>query len=159
MSFWLFGWMLSLGFSKPKASLSLSQNRLRFPGLCTGYCLEFFNNCNELVPKLTNDTELIESRDAQEFCDKIKLSDKDYCFPELLVNPIFTGELARSQSSEDGCLCVEPLADNLRNPTFGTFSKDSSQRFYVLEQKGLIWIYTLPDWTKQDRPFLDIQVH
>lgn len=62
----------------------------------------------------------------------------------------------QSRTNAEGCLCVEKVAGNLQNPTFGTFSKDKSDRFYVLEQIGIIRIYA-DNWQLLPQPFLDIQ--
>lgn len=57
--------------------------------------------------------------------------------------------------AEDGCLCVEKVATDLKNPTWGTFVKDDQERFFVLEQKGYIWVYS-KEWTRSSQPFLDL---
>lgn len=132
-------------------------NPLRFPGLCSAYCREMFLQCPELVPKLTDDADLISAKNFEEFCGKIQLSDKDYCFPELLANPTLRGELSRSKSSDDGCLCVKKVAEDLSNPTFGAFHKNSTERFFVLEQEGKIWTYSVNTWKRNEEPFLDIR--
>lgn len=81
----------------------------------------------------------------------------DYCFPHLLSNHKLTQSLGRVQSDKDGCLqlCLEEVANGLRNPLAMVHANDGTHRFFVAEQVGLVWTY-LPDHSKLETPFLNI---
>lgn len=57
----------------------------------------------------------------------------------------------------DGCLqlCLEEVANGLRNPLAMVHANDGTHRFFVAEQVGLVWTY-LPDRSRLERPFLNI---
>ncbi len=48
----------------------------------------------------------------------------------------------------------EPVAENLTNPLYLTTAEDGTDRMFVLEQAGRVWI--VEDGQKLDTPFLDI---
>lgn len=81
----------------------------------------------------------------------------DYCYPHLLSNQKLTKNLGRVQADSDGCmqLCLEEVANGLRNPLAMVHANDGTHRFFVAEQVGLVWTY-LPDRSKLERPFLNI---
>lgn len=81
----------------------------------------------------------------------------DYCYPDLLSNQKLSQDLGRVKSDVDGCLqlCLEEVANGLRNPLAMVHANDGSHRFFVAEQVGLVWIY-LPDWSRLEKPFLNI---
>lgn len=56
-----------------------------------------------------------------------------------------------------GCLqlCLEEVANGLRNPVAMVHAQDGSHRFFVAEQLGLVWVY-LPDRSRLEKPFLNI---
>ena len=61
-----------------------------FPGLCTGYCLEFFEACHDVIQFL--DPSLAGSRllmYGHVFCQHVALTDVDYCYPDLLTRCSF----------------------------------------------------------------------
>lgn len=95
--------------------------------------------------------------DKTHLCRYLELDDVDYCYPRLLSSQKLTQNLGRVQSDADGCLqlCLEEVANGLRNPLAMVHANDGTHRFFVAEQVGLVWTY-LPDRSKLDRPFLNI---
>uniref|UniRef100_A0A914VAF0 HHIP-like protein 1 n=1 Tax=Plectus sambesii TaxID=2011161 RepID=A0A914VAF0_9BILA len=128
---------------------------LKFPGLCRSYCNDLVAKCSSLIPFLTSDTQLLASLSTGQFCDRLALSDAEYCYPDLRNSAVLNNQLEHSTSNEDGCLCVQKVATDLKNPTWGTFVKDDEERFFILEQEGFIWIYD-KQWTRSSELFLDI---
>uniref|UniRef100_A0A3Q1HXF9 SRCR domain-containing protein n=1 Tax=Anabas testudineus TaxID=64144 RepID=A0A3Q1HXF9_ANATE len=61
--------------------------------------------------------------------------------------------------SEDptGCLelCLEEVANGLRNPVAMIHADDGTHRFFVAEQVGYVWVY-LANGSRIDRPFLNL---
>lgn len=130
-----------------------------FPGLCTEYCRNFHQTCDQLLPYLTRSQALLnastESIDA--FCDAQMIDDVDYCFPDILYDMDLNDQVRESQiGSSDDCLCLEEFANNLRNPLALTFASDSTHRIYVVEQTGVVTIFFRNGSYLHD-PFLDIQ--
>uniref|UniRef100_A0A8C5QC47 HHIP like 1 n=1 Tax=Leptobrachium leishanense TaxID=445787 RepID=A0A8C5QC47_9ANUR len=56
-----------------------------------------------------------------------------------------------------GCLqlCLEEVANGLRNPVAMVHANDGTHRFFVAEQVGVVWTY-LPDRSRLEEPFLNI---
>lgn len=90
-------------------------------------------------------------------CQYLELEDMDYCYPHLLSNQKLTQNLGSIQSDMDGCLqlCLEEVANGLRNPVAMVHANDGTHRFFVAEQVGLVWAY-LPDRSRLEIPFLNI---
>ena len=138
-----------------------------FPGLCGGYCTDFFNSCQDMIQYYMAEFESTHidekntllsyaSQGSPVFCSKVGLTDVDYCYPELLSNPILNGNISLETVTKPGCLCMEQLPGvSLRNPIFLKHANDSSNRLFVGEQIGLIHIM-YPDGTILPEPFLDI---
>ncbi|XP_037687832.1 HHIP-like protein 1 isoform X2 [Choloepus didactylus] len=128
------------------------------PGLCEDYCLDMWQQCRALFRHLSPDRELwaLEGSRAK-FCRYLSLDDVDYCFPHLLVNERLTSNLGRVVADAEGCLqlCLEEVANGLRNPVAMVHARDGTHRFFVAEQVGLVWAY-LPDRSRLERPFLNI---
>ncbi|XP_042548619.1 HHIP-like protein 1 [Dipodomys spectabilis] len=128
------------------------------PGLCEDYCLDMWQTCRGLFRHLSSDRELwaLEGNRAK-FCRYLSLDDTDYCFPRLLVNENLNLNLGRVVADAKGCLqlCLEEVANGLRNPVALVHAKDGSHRFFVAEQVGLVWTY-LPDRSRLEKPFLNI---
>lgn len=57
----------------------------------------------------------------------------------------------------DGCLelCLQEVANGLRNPVAMIHADDGTHRFFVAEQLGYVWVY-LPNGSRIDRPFLNL---
>ncbi|XP_076605482.1 HHIP-like protein 1 [Chaetodon auriga] len=128
------------------------------PGLCPDYCSQFWKKCSSTIPFLSDDPHIARVKDDQtRLCQHLELEDMDYCYPHLLSNQKLTKNLGRVQSDSEGCLqlCLEEVANGLRNPLAMVHANDGTHRFFVAEQVGLVWTY-LPDRSKLERPFLNI---
>ncbi|XP_076834262.1 HHIP-like protein 1 [Brachyhypopomus gauderio] len=128
------------------------------PGLCPDYCSQFYSKCRSTVPLLSEDPRLLElEHDQRRFCQYLELDDPDYCYPHLLTNELLSKNLGRVTSDSEGCLqlCLEEVANGLRNPLAMVHANDGTHRFFVAEQIGLVWAY-LPDRSRLERPFLNI---
>ncbi|EAW81676.1 KIAA1822, isoform CRA_a [Homo sapiens] len=128
------------------------------PGLCQDYCLDMWHKCRGLFRHLSTDQELwaLEGNLAR-FCRYLSLDDTDYCFPYLLVNKNLNSNLGHVVADAKGCLqlCLEEVANGLRNPVAMVHARDGTHRFFVAEQVGLVWAY-LPDRSRLGKPFLNI---
>uniref|UniRef100_A0A8C5KPW9 Hedgehog interacting protein-like 1 n=1 Tax=Jaculus jaculus TaxID=51337 RepID=A0A8C5KPW9_JACJA len=128
------------------------------PGLCEDYCLDMWQTCRGLFRHLSADQELwaLEGNRAK-FCRYLSLDDIDYCFPRLLVNENLNLNLGHVVSDAKGCLqlCLEEVANGLRNPVAMVHAGDGTHRFFVAEQVGLVWAY-LPDGSRLQKPFLNV---
>lgn len=128
-----------------------------FPGLCSDYCINFHAKCNDVVKYITNDQLLLKSlNSANTFCLLVKLTDNDYCYPDLLKNPHLNFKISLPQITSEGCLCVEEFAWNLRSPLLARHAGDGSGRLFIAEQRGVIYIY-YKNKTRERRAFLDIK--
>ncbi|KAM4625204.1 HHIP-like protein 1 [Polymixia lowei] len=128
------------------------------PGLCPDYCTQFWTKCSSTITLLSDDPHLAKLKpDQARFCQHLELDDVDYCYPHLLRNQQLTQNLGRVQSDSEGCLqlCLEEVANGLRNPLAMVHANDGTHRFFIAEQVGLVWTY-LPDRSKLERPFLNI---
>ncbi|CAH2327909.1 HHIP 1 [Pelobates cultripes] len=127
-------------------------------GLCMDYCVDVWQKCRSIFQYMTSDKELLalESNMAK-FCRQLALDDSDYCFPHLLVNTNLNKNLGRVIADSEGCLqlCLEEVANSLRNPVAMVHANDGTHRFFVAEQVGLVWTY-LPDKSRLEKPFLNI---
>lgn len=117
-----------------------------------------WQTCRGLFRHLSPDRELwaLESNRAK-LCRYLSLDDTDYCFPSLLVNENLNSNLGRVVADAKGCLqlCLEEVANGLRNPVAMVHAGDGSHRFFVAEQVGLVWTY-LPDRSRLEKPFLNV---
>nr|XP_046269909.1 HHIP-like protein 1 isoform X2 [Scatophagus argus] len=128
------------------------------PGLCPDYCSQFWRKCRSAIPLLSDHPHIAKVKgDQAQLCQYLELEDMDYCYPNLLSNQKLTQNLGRVQSNLDGCLqlCLEEVANGLRNPLAMVHANDGTHRFFVAEQVGLVWTY-LPDRSRIERPFLNI---
>ncbi|XP_026869745.2 HHIP-like protein 1 [Electrophorus electricus] len=128
------------------------------PGLCPDYCSQFYSKCRSTISLLSEDPRLSElEHDQHGFCRYLELDDPDYCYPHILTNEQLGKNLGRMTSDLDGCLqlCLEEVANGLRNPLAMIHANDGTHRFFVAEQIGLVWVY-LPNKSKLERPFLNI---
>ncbi|KAF3830871.1 hypothetical protein GH733_002109 [Mirounga leonina] len=126
---------------------------------CAGYALDLLcQTCRGLFRHLSPDRELwaLEGNRAK-FCRYLSLDDTDYCFPHLLVNQNLNSNLGRVVADAKGCLqlCLEEVANGLRNPVAMVHAQDGTHRFFVAEQVGLVWAY-LPDRSRLEKPFLNV---
>ncbi|OCT57280.1 HHIP-like protein 1 [Xenopus laevis] len=127
-------------------------------GLCDDYCWDVWQTCRSIFQYLTTDLELLalESNKAK-FCRHLALEDTDYCFPRLLANSNLNQNLGLVTADSEGCLqlCLQEVANGLRNPVAMVHANDGTHRFFVAEQVGLVWTY-LPNKSKLATPFLNI---
>nr|XP_012602560.2 HHIP-like protein 1 [Microcebus murinus] len=119
-----------------------------------------WQTCRGLFRHLSPDRVLwsLEGNRAK-FCHYLALDDADYCFPHLLVNENLNSNLGRVVADAKGCLqlCLEEVANGLRNPVAMVHARDGTHRFFVAEQVGLVWAY-LPDRSRLEKPFLNVSL-
>nr|XP_033811817.1 HHIP-like protein 1 [Geotrypetes seraphini] len=130
----------------------------QLPGLCGNYCTEFWLRCRSTLSLLIEEEEIMEletNRDT--FCHFLELGDPNYCFPNVMVNAELNTKLGEVQEDSEGCLqlCLQEVANGLRNPVAMAHANDGSHRFFIAEQVGYIWAY-LPNGSRVDKPFLNI---
>ncbi|KAG7277100.1 hypothetical protein CRUP_031313 [Coryphaenoides rupestris] len=131
------------------------------PGLCSSFCTQFHGSCAHVVSLLTDNQHLLDAsaRNAATFCRAVGLSDRDYCYPNVLtsVQPGGSGGRVAAGPRVSGCLqlCLAEVANGLRNPVLMLHSGDGTHRMFVAEQVGFVWVY-LPDGARLERPFLDL---
>ncbi|CAL1570327.1 unnamed protein product [Knipowitschia caucasica] len=136
------------------------------PGLCKDYCLDYWQQCRYTLSLLLEDqrnaqqvynmTSALEE-DSKLFCDFLELKDRQYCYPNVLSNEELNANLGSVREDPKGCLelCLEEVANGLRNPVAMIHADDGSHRFFVAEQLGYVWVY-LPNGSRIDRPFLNL---
>ncbi|KAK7111711.1 HHIP-like protein 1 [Littorina saxatilis] len=128
-----------------------------FPGLCTGYCQEFVDRCRDVIPfldpSLTGSSLLIH---GHIFCQHVSLVDQDYCYPDLLTNPVLNGELQVQKETKEGCLCLEPVVENLTSALFARHAGDDTGRLFVAQQPGIVNILYPRSKLLMTPPFLNI---
>ncbi|XP_030212668.1 HHIP-like protein 1 [Gadus morhua] len=128
------------------------------PGLCPDYCAQFWKKCSSALEYLSDDPHLAKVKaDQALLCQYLQLGDGDYCYPDIVNNPQLSQNLGRVHSDGEGCLhlCLEEVANGLRNPLAMVHANDGTHRFFVAEQLGLVWAY-LPDRSRLEVPFLNI---
>ncbi|KAM4627531.1 HHIP-like protein 1 [Polymixia lowei] len=145
------------------------------PGLCRDYCSDYWHQCRYTLSlvlenlsstgpgmgpgslaRITKLTEGIEE-DRQRFCDFLELKDNQYCYPNVLTNTELNANLGSVREDAEGCLelCLQEVANGLRNPVAMIHAGDGTHRFFVAEQLGYVWVY-LPNGSRVDRPFLNL---
>uniref|UniRef100_M4AUT8 HHIP-like protein 1 n=1 Tax=Xiphophorus maculatus TaxID=8083 RepID=M4AUT8_XIPMA len=136
------------------------------PGLCGDYCSDYWRDCRYTLSLLLEDkgnpqqfanlTAAIEE-DRRRFCDFLEFKDKQYCYPNFLLSPELNANLGLVQEDSKGCLevCLQEVANGLRNPVAMIHADDGSYRFFVAEQLGYVWVY-LANGSRIDRPFLNL---
>ncbi|XP_056138850.1 HHIP-like protein 1 [Lampris incognitus] len=145
------------------------------PGLCGDYCSDYWHQCRYTLSlllenlestgpgmgpgtlaRLANTTAGIEE-DRQRFCDFLELKDIQYCYPNVLTNADLNANLGLVRENQEGCLelCLQEVANGLRNPVAMIHADDGTHRFFVAEQLGYVWVY-LSNGSRVDRPFLNL---
>ncbi|XP_042342606.1 HHIP-like protein 1 [Plectropomus leopardus] len=136
------------------------------PGLCGDYCSEYWHQCRYTLSLLLEDlgspqqfanlTATLEE-DRRRFCDFLELKDKQYCYPNVLTNTELNANLGLVREDPKGCLelCLQEVANGLRNPVAMIHADDGTHRFFVAEQLGFVWVY-LANGSRIDRPFLNL---
>ncbi len=82
------------------------------------------------------------SMTSADFVSTLELDDPDYCYPHLLSNERLAKNLGRTAADPEGCLqlCLEEVANGLRNPLAMVHANDGTHRFFIAEQVGLVWV-------------------
>ncbi|XP_073351097.1 HHIP-like protein 1 [Pagrus major] len=136
------------------------------PGLCGDYCSDYWHQCRYTLSLLLEDvggphqfsnlTATIEE-DRRRFCDFLELKDRQYCYPNVVSNAELNANLGFVREDPKGCLelCLEEVANGLRNPVAMIHADDGTHRFFVAEQLGYVWVY-LANGSRIDRPFLNL---
>ncbi|XP_029302451.1 HHIP-like protein 1 [Cottoperca gobio] len=136
------------------------------PGLCGDYCTDYWLQCRYTLSLLLEDSEspqqfanltaTIED-DRRRFCDFLELKDKQYCYPNVLSNSELNANLGLVREDPKGCLelCLQEVANGLRNPVAMIHADDGTHRFFVAEQLGYVWVY-LANGSRIDRPLLNL---
>ncbi|XP_078484437.1 HHIP-like protein 1 [Ciona intestinalis] len=116
-----------------------------FPSLCPTYLNEFNQNCSHLTSLLTLDSQ----------SGVVSPQNSTYCYPDTLISDTRTTNLG-NLTSDANCdvLCVQEVANNFYTSTSAKPSNDGTHRMFIVEQKGVIWIY-LSNFTKVHPPFMD----
>ncbi|XP_076443138.1 HHIP-like protein 1 isoform X2 [Babylonia areolata] len=138
------------------------QSRRPLPGLCPDYCREFYSRCGDVTwfldPALAASLRL---HTHAEFCHNSTVSDMNYCFSgerqAAEKEEKEEGQAAASVSSEEGCVCLEPLVvSGLANPILARHAGDGSGRLFVGEQRGVVWAVDPVSRQRSDTPFLNV---
>uniref|UniRef100_A0A8C4GHN4 SRCR domain-containing protein n=1 Tax=Dicentrarchus labrax TaxID=13489 RepID=A0A8C4GHN4_DICLA len=136
------------------------------PGLCGDYCSDYWHQCRYTLSLLLEDlgspqqfanlTATIEE-DRRRFCDFLVLKDNQYCYPNVVTNAELNANLGFVREDPKGCLelCLQEVANGLRNPVAMIHADDGTHRFFVAEQLGYVWVY-LASGSRIDRPFLNL---
>ncbi|KAG2469290.1 HIPL2 protein, partial [Polypterus senegalus] len=129
------------------------------PGLCGDYCTDFWRRCRSTLSLLlTEDARVLEIEgDRDKFCALLELKDPEYCYPNVLTNAELNANLGTVQADPEGCLqlCLQEVANGLRNPVAMVHANDGTHRFFVAEQLGYVWVY-MPNGSRVDKPFLNL---
>ncbi|XP_063060777.1 HHIP-like protein 1 [Engraulis encrasicolus] len=129
------------------------------PGLCGDYCSDYWRQCRYTLSLLTdhNNVTAAMEEDKDMFCDFLVLKDPQYCYPNVLNSAELNNNLGSLQEDKEGCLqlCLQEVANGLRNPVAMVHADDGTHRFWVAEQLGYVWTY-LPNGSRIDRPFLNL---
>lgn len=74
-----------------------------------------------------------------------------------LFSPELNANLGYVREDPKGCLelCLQEVANGLRNPVAMIHADDGTHRFFVAEQLGYVWVY-LANGSRIDRPFLNL---
>ncbi|XP_059420513.1 HHIP-like protein 1 [Carassius carassius] len=128
------------------------------PGLCGNYCQDFWLHCRYTLSLLINNNQTYAiEEDRSKFCKYLELKDPEYCYPNVLSNAELNANLGDVKADPEGCiqLCLEEVANQLRNPVAMIHANDGTHRFFVAEQLGYVWTY-LANGSRIDRPFLNL---
>nr|XP_014341367.1 PREDICTED: HHIP-like protein 1 [Latimeria chalumnae] len=130
----------------------------QLPGLCRDYCTEFWLHCRSTLSLLLEDEKAVEiESNRNKFCALLELKDPDYCYPNVLNNNELNSRLGLVQEDSEGCLqlCLQEVANGLRNPVAMVHANDGTHRFFIAEQVGYVWVY-LHNKSRIEKPFLNI---
>ncbi|XP_043930546.1 HHIP-like protein 1 [Protopterus annectens] len=127
-------------------------------GMCEDYCMEVWQRCRSIFYLVSESQQVARLQiNKQKLCSYLALDDTDYCYPHLLTNEQLNNNLGLITSNMEGCLelCLEEVANGLRNPVAMVHANDGTHRFFIAEQLGVIWVY-LPDHSRLEKPFMNI---
>ena len=93
----------------------------------------------------------------------VRLQPRSYCsistftFVSSFLSPELNAQLGLVREDPKGCLelCLQEVANGLRNPVAMVHADDGTHRFFVAEQLGYVWVY-LANGSRIDRPFLNL---
>ncbi|XP_077993348.1 HHIP-like protein 2 isoform X1 [Glandiceps talaboti] len=144
-------------FSSHIYALETTNSKTPLPGLCTDYCLDFYNECQHVIEYMVQESTILSAAQssATGLCNLVAAIDVGYCYPDVLANNELGEQLTEAVENREGCLCVEEVASTLVMPIIATHAGDGSHRFFVGEQRGIVYIYD-KNGTKYDEPFLDM---
>ncbi|KAF7662158.1 hypothetical protein LDENG_00243720 [Lucifuga dentata] len=141
------------------------------PGLCGDYCTDYWLQCRYTLSLLLENLESTQpgnfahfanltaaiEEDRERFCEYLELKDKQYCYPNILTNADLNANLGLVREDPKGCLelCLQEVANGLRNPVAMIHADDGTHRFFVAEQLGYVWVH-LANGSRVDRPFLNL---
>ncbi|XP_043923297.1 HHIP-like protein 1 [Protopterus annectens] len=130
----------------------------QLPGLCGNYCTEFWTQCRSALSIISGDIKHIEiESDRDKFCKFLVLNDPDYCYPNVVSNTRLNSNLGTVQEDTEGCLqlCLQEVANGLRNPVAIVHANDGTHRLFIAEQLGYVWVY-LHNGSRLEKPFLNV---
>ncbi|XP_073455088.1 HHIP-like protein 1 [Aquarana catesbeiana] len=127
------------------------------PGLCGNYCTEFWFRCRSTLSLIIDRDLSAKENDLVKFCRYLTLDDVNYCYPNVLTNAELNSGLGEVKADDEGCLqlCLQEIANELRNPVAMVHANDGTHRFFIAEQMGYVWVY-LPNGSRVDKPFLNV---
>ncbi|NP_001073481.1 hedgehog-interacting protein precursor [Danio rerio] len=126
------------------------------PHLCHDYCQEFYYTCRGHVPELFQ-------ADVDEFCQYYGRMDGGLCFPDFHRKQLRRDSNylldekteAINRKHKHNCYCAQEIHSGLQQPVGVVHCGDGSQRLFILEREGFVWILT-HDMELLKEPFLDI---
>ncbi|KAK3086862.1 hypothetical protein FSP39_024516 [Pinctada imbricata] len=114
------------------------------PGLCNGYCQQFYSKCKTVIKYLFINSFpafLNIQTKMSSFCNYFKPADTSYCFPDLRTNEVLQGGMTKLKSSNEKCLCLEPIQDTFMSPIQAQRPDDGTGRIFVVLLSGEISVY------------------
>ena len=139
-----------------KDETTFSKWSLTFPGLCRNYCTENFERCRDNILSLAKTPvfkEFVRTANVSAFCLWAEIPDENYCYPNVNSVEISTKKIRTEHGNK---LCVKPFSrSSFANALVAVHSNDKSNRLFVGEQRGLVYII-LQNGTRLEKPFLNI---
>ncbi|WAR09442.1 HIPL1-like protein [Mya arenaria] len=129
-----------------------------FPGLCPGYCAEFFQQCGPLVNYYMTSINASRTLEGMLLAESVSLNTfGEYCYPDLLTSPAVWTPTKEDEITNGSCVCFESFLDiNLAQAVFITHAGDGSGRLFVVETIGRVWV-VYPNETRLANPFVNIE--
>ncbi|KAL8559651.1 hypothetical protein ACOMHN_008362 [Nucella lapillus] len=142
----------------PPSSSSHDEDHF-LPGMCPDFCKAFHLKCRGalwlLEPKYS---PLFYSFSQEKFCDKMAIADPSYCLSNDKGMPKTPPESKKhdSSSSQESCVCLDPIVTGLANPIIARHAGDHSGGLFVGEQRGVVYAVNPVTKVKNGTPFLNI---